>query len=101
MRAGYAAPEGPLVKNRAFYRALSKRGQTTSSLAQAIRSCRSHVCEVFNNKPGHGGHSTRKKLAPLLTEQELGFLGWDSAGRIVPRDTQSSNAIPEPKRLGP
>jgi len=35
---------------------------TVAKVAKAIRSNRSHVTDVLNNKPGHGGVKTRAQL---------------------------------------
>jgi hypothetical protein len=55
---------------------------TQEALARAIGSDRSHVCRVLSNVPGRGGQ-TRKKLAPLLTEEERLLLGWDAVGNLL------------------
>jgi hypothetical protein len=67
------------MKNATFYRLIHRRGVTTTTLAKAIRSHRSHVTEVLNNVPGHGGHNTRARLSQLLTAEEKQALGWTCA----------------------
>ncbi|MCC7374283.1 MAG: hypothetical protein IT581_06490 [Verrucomicrobiales bacterium] len=67
-----------------FYSAIADRGLDAGKLARRIRSNRAHVTLVLNNTPGRGGH-TRKKLAKLLTPEELKILNWKvtDAGKVV------------------
>lgn len=71
------------MKNYELYRSLHARGETTSSLAAKILSSHGHVSMTLNNTPGRGA-LTRRKLARLLTAEELKCVGWDSTGNIVP-----------------
>ncbi len=72
-----------------FYREFHSRGMTLKALAAAtgVRS-HSHLSEVLNNKPQHGGQ-TRRKLVAHLTARELELLGWDQQGNLVPQGTLS------------
>lgn len=63
-------------------------------LAEGLMTNRAHLSDVLNNKPGRG-HQVRKKVvtflqkhAPEMAPQILVELGWDSAGKIVPRPTK-------------
>jgi len=94
-------------KNKLFYRLLravkDPSGKhplwTVEKIAAAIYVNRSHLNDVLNNKPGHGGQ-TRPKVARFFKanfEQSaaiLQSLGWDGEGNIVPHgtlDVQQSN----------
>jgi hypothetical protein len=63
------------MTNRKFYRLLHARGLDGTFLAEMVGSNRSHVSEVLNNKPGHGGQ-TRRKLFLWLMPDEIEALGW-------------------------
>lgn len=76
------------MKNWELHKSLHARGLNQTRLARLAHTGRSHVSEVLNNKPGHGGQ-TRKKLAQFLTESELALLGWDKEGNVVPHGTLS------------
>lgn len=65
-----------------FYELLHRRHLTVEQLAEAIGSERSHLVRVLRRYPSRGGN-TRRRLAPLLTADELAALGWDADGRIV------------------
>ena len=69
------------MKNRQLHQSLRLRQQSTTTLAAAIQSCRTQVCQVLNNTPGRG-HVTRKKLAPLLTHSERELAGWNLDGTL-------------------
>lgn len=62
-----------------FFSALRERGMTLTQLAAEARVNRAHLSEVIANRPGRGAQ-VRRKVAPLLTEQEL--LGWDAEGKV-------------------
>lgn len=65
------------MKNWRFNMSLRRRGLTLQKLAQSIgHKQHGHVCEVVNNKPGHGGSTTRQKLFAHLTAEEIKALGW-------------------------
>jgi hypothetical protein len=69
------------MKNWTFYRLLHSRRDregrrmTIRILAEQIGTRGSHLCEVLNNRPGHG-HQTRVKLFRVLTYEEIRALGW-------------------------
>lgn len=75
------------MKNWQLLRALKLRKQGIRSLAAAIGSNRCHVSQVLNNIPGRGGQ-TRRKLAKLMTAEELKLAGWDANGNQVAQDAR-------------
>lgn len=58
-----------------FYDSLHHRGLNQAKLAALSVTNRSHLCQVLNNKPGHG-HHTRRRLFPYLNAKEIALLGW-------------------------
>jgi hypothetical protein len=69
------------MKNYELLRSLHFRGETTTTLAQKIGSCQSHVSQTLANDPGRGAR-TRRKLARLLTPEELVMAGWNEDGSM-------------------
>lgn len=63
------------MRNQKFYKLLRERGMTATLLAELSGTGRSHLSEVLNNKPGHGGH-TRRKIFPWILPAEAEALGW-------------------------
>lgn len=70
-----------------FYRRLRRRGHDAGTLADKIVSGRTHVTEVINGTKD--SPRTRRRLARYLKPEELGLLGWDKHGAVVPRSTLS------------
>jgi hypothetical protein len=83
------------VKNWPFFKSIHGRGETVETLAVKIHSSRSHVNQVLANKPGRGGQ-TRKKLIPLLTDEEIAALGWEKF-HTAQSSNPASNVTPEQK----
>lgn len=92
------------MKNYQFYKLLHSRRDektgrrmTTTLLAEKIGSSRSHVTEVLNNVPGHGGNSTRRKLLTLMTHDELSTLGWSqkNGGAAPAASAEQKSAAPK------
>jgi len=81
-----------------FYRSLHERGETAETLAEEIASGRTHVTEVLNGTVD--SPRTRRRLAPLLTEEERTLLGWAAAGRNVPHGTKSAGRHLETAGVG-
>jgi hypothetical protein len=67
-----------------FYRKLharTRRPRTVAQIAAKIFSSRAHVTEVLNgNRPGG---QTWRKLAQVLTAEELALLGRDAQGNKI------------------
>jgi hypothetical protein len=81
------------MKNWDLLRSLHDRGETTTTLATKIGSCQSHVSQTLANDPGRGAR-TRKKLAPLLTEQELELAGWNADGTLKAKAEKQVSSVP-------
>lgn len=82
------------MKSYLLHRLLHARGENTTTLAAKICSSRTHVGQVLNNDPGRGGQ-TRRKLAPLLTPEELALAGWDQAGNLLSSVPHGTTSHPE------
>ena len=67
-----------------FFDALKARGVTLKSLAVQAGVSRPHLSLVIAGTPGRGGQ-VRRKVAPLLTEDERQLLGWDEHGEVLQR----------------
>lgn len=68
------------MKNYAFHKSLRARGVKLDTLAEELKTTKSHLSMVFN---GQRGGYTRKHIAKLLTPEELNLLGWNSDGEII------------------
>jgi len=66
---------------RGFKMLLHRRKMTINRLAKLAGVGRSHLSQVLNGVKGRGGQ-TRRKVAPLLTAEELTKLGWDHDGNV-------------------
>ena len=78
------------MKNWRLLKSLKLRGESTSGLASKIGSNRCHVSQVLNNIPGRGG-KTRRKLAKLLTAEELALAGWEADGKLQTPSSKLQN----------
>ena len=76
-----------------FYRKLHANGSTVEKLAEKLYSNRAHLTQVLNGT--RPGGQTWRKLARVLTTDELALLGRDEHGKklpspaAVPRETLS------------
>lgn len=90
--------------NWPLYRSLHARGLTQAKLAAlAGIKTRSVLARILTNEPGRG-KETRGKLAPHLTAEEWGMLGWPfeewqknratSVGAEPVEQTSTENNVP-------
>jgi len=77
---------------------LHARGQTVEKLAQLARTGRTHAGQVLAGVPGRGGQ-TRRRLALLLTPDELQLLGWTSGGQLFPVERPSTPILDKFRRI--
>lgn len=72
-------------------RSLRGRFGGLKALANELRMSRSHLSEVLMNRKGRGG-IVRKKVAAIMTPEELHMAGWNADGTLMEKRPPVSSA---------